>query len=281
MSLFIGPTGKYVNTMGPVSQTHTIDGKRYIFKTKVTEEEARKKVPGILAKKEAEKPKVADSSEEVKANTAKAVARQIEQSKSGQIYILDRFKFCLKTIWDANARPFNPIDPWLEIGKKIIRQAIRKTVADITNGDVKPSSFYVNFPLGKLIPKEYIVGKGAWNQGAEVGISFDSPDVSFADDDALIGARIGIRWTMKDAPEDEPGKAWWGCIRLAVTVSKDGKETWETHARTEYERADDERIDNYVEKRLKALDKHEGYSGNALEALKEANEEVVRVMGAE
>jgi len=274
--------------MNVKSQTHKIDGKTYLFKTKLTAEEAEKRV---AEKKVAEKPKVADSSEEVKANSAKAVAARIAEFKSGEKKDAPApapapkaadttNKMYLKKFWDASAKPFTPIDGWLIMGKKIIRNAIRRIVIDITNGDVKPSSFYINVPLGKMIPKEYIVGKGAWNQGEEVGISFDSPDVSFADDDALIGARIGIHWTEKDAPEDEPGKAWWGCVRLALTVSKDGKETWETHARTEYERADDERIDNYVEKRLKALDKHEGYSGNALEAIKKANEEVVRVMEA-
>ena len=242
--------------MNVKSQTHKIDGKTYLFKTKLTAEEAEKKVA------------------EKKAAAAPAPAAPAPAADTTNKVI----PTYLNKFWDASAKPFTPIDGWLTMGKKIIRRAIRNTVADITNGDVKPSSFYVNVPLGKLIPKEYIVGKGAWNQGEEVGISFDSPDVSFADDDALIGARIGIHWTEKDAPEDEPGKAWWGCIRLAVTVSKNGKETWETHARTEYERADDERIDNYVEKRLKALDKDEGYSGNALEALKEADEEVVRVM---
>jgi len=270
MSLFIGPTATYVNTKGPVSQTHKIDGKTHIFPKRITEEEAHKRV----AEKKAKETKVADSSEEVKANTARAVARQIAEYKSGQ-------KVFLTQIWDASAKPFTPIDGWLTMGKKIIRNAIRIMTSDIVSGKLTPSSYFINVPLGKMIPKEYILGKGAWNQGEEVGISFDSPDVSFADDDALIGARIGIHWTEKDAPEDEPGKAWWGCVRLALTVSKDGKETWETHARTEYERADDERIDNYVEKRLKALDKHEGYSGNALEAIKKANEVVAIAMGAE
>jgi hypothetical protein len=184
----------------------------------------------------------------------------------------------LNTVWD----PTKPVDGYLTMGKKIIRRAIMNIVADITNGDLKASSLLpyliVNVPLGKLIPKNFIVGKGAWNQGAEVSNAFDSPDVSFMDEDSLIGARIGIHWTEKGAPVDEPGKSWWGCIRLAVTVSKDGKESWQIHARTEYEKADDERIDNFVEKRLKALDKSEGYSGNALEALKEASQEVDRVI---
>ena len=244
--------------MNVKSQSHKIDGKTYLFKTKLTAEEAQKKV--------AEKKAAAPAAPAPAAPAAPAV------DTTNKTY--------LKTFWDASAKPLRPIDGWLTMGKKIIRRAIRSVVADITNGDVKPSSYYINVPLGKLIPKEYIVGEGAWNQGKEVGISFDSPDVSFNDMDDLIGARIGIHWTDKGAPEDEKGKAWWGCIRLAVSVSKDGKETWETHARTEYERADDERIDNYVEKKLKALDKAEDYSGNALEAIKEANEEVVRVMGS-
>ena len=50
MSLFIGPTGKYVNTMGPVSQVHRIDGKTHIFPKRITEEEARKMVAEKKAK---------------------------------------------------------------------------------------------------------------------------------------------------------------------------------------------------------------------------------------
>jgi hypothetical protein len=225
-------------------------------------------------------PKVADSSDEVKANSARVVARQPAEYKSGQIDLLDIEKVFLTQIWDATAKPVDPIDRWLKIGKKIITNAIIITASDIVSGTLTPSSYFINVPLGKMIPKEYIIGKGAWNQGEEVGISFDSPDVAFDDEDNLVGARIGIHWTKKNAPEDKKGEPWWGCIRLAVEVSKDGKETWKTHARVEYEKADDERVDNYVEKRIKALDKGSGYSGNALETLKKADAEVVRVMEA-
>ena len=188
-------------------------------------------------------------------------------------YIIEPGKLIIPNITDILAKKESPkSEPWYYIkryktypsnwirqGMLYLTEAMRIACLKVKNDPKSLSRFgTISVPITLITKdrakKDELVYEGAWNQGQYIQGPYDSPDINFDNEDKTIGGRIGIRWIAEDSPADEPGKSWWGVIRLTCeyspfTKGKDNK--WEAHVRCEYEKADDyEDTQNIVDKAL-------------------------------
>jgi len=76
----------------------------------------------------------------------------------------------------------------------------------------------------------------------------------------VVGGRIGFRWLYhtdkysEEHDEDFEDEEFENIIRLTLEIDNDNKMKWSTHARTNYEKGDDEEVDAVVEKALKKME---------------------------
>lgn len=163
------------------------------------------------------------------------------------------------TPWVADA--YMP-SAWIEAGSKIIVEAIKKATKMLVDNPTALDGFKnIEIPISSLV--DVVPGlKGqpidVTAMGTERMGQYDSPIVSFSDaEDGKIDCRLGIHWTMKEPiREDKPGEAWYGTVRLYVEYypkSMGKKNKWNSHVRAEYERSDDEELDDKFEGELKKL----------------------------
>jgi hypothetical protein len=163
------------------------------------------------------------------------------------------------TPWVADA--YKP-SAWIKAGSKIIVEAIRKATKMLVDNPTALDGFKnIQIPISSLV--DVVPGlKGqpidVTAMGTERMGQYDSPIVSFSDaEDGKIDCRLGIHWTMKKPiQEDKPGEAWYGTVRLYVEYypkSMGKKNKWNSHVRAEYERSDDEELDDKFEEGLKKL----------------------------
>lgn len=67
--------------------------------------------------------------------------------------------------------------------------------------------------------------------------------------DKVMGGRIGFRWIYKGEKETiEKNEAFENVVRVTFEIQDDGSIKWNSHARVMYEKADDEKADEKVEK---------------------------------
>ena len=231
---------------------------------------------GLSPEERAEKNRAAK--ERMKARIAEKKARIAE--KKGEPEKKEEAKERLSVINYPYIYGKNTVEPYLSWGKKLLLSAKEYSENHLPNpktaSEIKESFGLVHIGLDDVpvmksnatFKKSVYLGgdsgnhrTDAWNNDLYIDWDWELDEKdNLYHPTKVMGGRVGFRWLYKTDKvelstdnEDFMDEEFKNIIRLYFEVEENGKITWKSHARIDFENSDDKKVDDYVEKALKSL----------------------------